>query len=212
MTEKPNASKSHFLRKILSEKNVSPDPVKQFSKWYSEIQAEDYPEPTAVTLATASKSGIPSARVVLLKHYDENGYIFYTNYQSRKGRELAENPNACLLFYWDKFARQVRIEGVVRKCTQKESEEYFRTRPFKSRLGVWASHQSSVIENRTVIVKEFLKYFMKFGRNVPLPSYWGGYILTPEYFEFWQGRPNRLHDRIAYKKQKSGWKIFRLAP
>ena len=161
-----------------------------------------------MTLATSSKEGKPSVRMVLLKKYDENGFEFFTNYESRKGKDLKENPYACLLFYWDKLERQVRIEGRVEKVSKKESEDYFNTRPFKSRLGAWASHQSTVIDSRAVVIKEFVKYLMKFGsKNIPLPPYWGGYRLIPDIFEFWQGVTNRLHDRIVYVKRNNVWNI-----
>jgi len=201
-----------YTKKILTEKNIDPDPFKQFDKWFNEVLSSGFLEPNAVTLATASKRGKPSARMLLLKGYDESEFVFYTNYKSRKGGEIAENPLGTLLFYWDKLERQVRIEGTIEKLTKKESEDYFRTRPYKSRLGAWASKQSTVIAGRSVVVKEFLKYFLRYGKNVPLPSYWGGYRLKPDYFEFWQGRPNRLHDRIAYKLDSSKWKRFRLSP
>ncbi|MCI0450104.1 MAG: pyridoxamine 5'-phosphate oxidase [Chlorobi bacterium] len=196
----------------LSVNSVDKNPLNQFKLWYDEILKSDYVEPTAMTLATASKERKPSARMLLLKAYDQKGYVFYTNYNSRKGKELGENPNGCILFYWDRLKRQVRIEGKIEKVAKEESEAYFKTRSYKSRLGAWASNQSSVIESRTVIVKEFLKYLLKFRTDVPLPEYWGGYRLIPEVYEFWQGRENRLHDRIKYTKEKDGWKIERLAP
>lgn len=201
-----------YTKKNLTEKNVDPDPLKQFEKWFNEMLASDFYEPTAVTLATSTKRGRPSARVILLKAFDEKGYVFYTNYKSQKGNEIAENPLGTLLFYWDKLERQLRIDGVIEKVTKKESEDYFKTRQYKSRLGAWASMQSSVIESRSVVVKEFLKYFVKYGRNVPLPPFWGGYRLIPDYYEFWQSRLNRLHDRIAYKLENGKWNVFRLSP
>lgn len=204
--------RKEYLKSTLTVKSANKNPFKQFEKWYAAVPAADYAEPSAMTLATASKSGKPSARVLLLKGYDERGFVFYTNYKSRKGKELEQNPYASILFYWDKLYRQVRIDGRVEKVTPQESETYFNTRPYKSRLGAWASKQSSVIKDRSVIVGEFLKYALKFKTNVPLPEYWGGYRLVPDTFEFWQGRPSRLHDRIQYKKNKNGWDIERLAP
>jgi pyridoxamine 5'-phosphate oxidase len=201
-----------YTKKILSEKSVNPDPLKQFDKWFKEVLSSGFIEPNAVVLATSDKKCKPSARMLLLKGYDESGFVFYTNYKSRKGEEITVNPQGTLLFYWDKLERQVRIEGTIEKISKKESEDYFKTRPFKSRLGAWASKQSSVISGRSVVVKEFLKYLMKYRNNVPLPPYWGGYRLLPNYYEFWQGRPNRLHDRIAYKFDKGKWRIFRLSP
>jgi pyridoxamine 5'-phosphate oxidase len=203
----------HTYKKRLSESSVKRDPLQQFELWFTEAYHAGFIDYTAMSLATATKEGKPSTRMVLLKKYDPKGFEFFTNYESRKGKDLQENPYACILFYWDKLERQVRIEGKVEKVSKKESEDYFATRPFKSRLGAWASHQSTVIESRSIIVKEFVKYFMKFGnKNTPLPPYWGGYRLIPDSFEFWQGRPNRLHDRILYIKKKERWEIKRLAP
>jgi len=201
-----------YSKSTLSVSSVSKDPFKQFEKWFQDVLNSGFLEPNAMTLATASKTGKPSARVVLLKGIHDGGFVFYTNYKSKKGKDIEENPYCCLLFYWDKLERQIRIEGKIEKVSQKESEEYFNTRPYKSRVGAWASKQSSVIESRSAIVKEFLKYMMKFKTHVPLPDVWGGYSLTPDTFEFWQGRPNRLHDRVRYTKNRSGWKIERLAP
>lgn len=201
-----------YSKEKLSAKLVNKDPFLQFNKWFSDSLKCGFLDPNAMTLATASKNGKPSARVVLLKGFDEKGFVFYTNYKSRKGKELEQNPNGCLLFYWDKLDRQIRIEGTIVKTSKEESMQYFSTRPYKSRLGAWASDQSSVIESRNVIVREFIKYLLKFGKNVPLPDFWGGYRLIPEVFEFWQGRPNRLHDRVQYTLHKKTWKIERLAP
>jgi len=204
--------RKQYSKSSLSVSSVSKDPFKQFDKWMLEMLRSGFYEPNAMTLATASKQGKPSLRVVLLKGIDNNGFLFFTNYKSKKGKEIEENPYGSLLFYWDKLERQVRIDGKIEKVTKEESEAYFKTRPYKSRLGAWASKQSTVIESRSVIVKEFLKYMVKFRNHVPLPDYWGGYRLVPESFEFWQGRPNRLHDRITYTKLKKQWKIERLSP
>jgi pyridoxamine 5'-phosphate oxidase len=154
----------------------------------------------------------PSSRVVLLKQYDEQGFTFFTNYDSRKGQELAQNNSAALLFYWMDFERQVRIEGKVRKISKKESAEYFNSRPLGSRYGALASEQSKVLIDRKILLERIKELKKKFGENPPLPDNWGGIKLIPNYFEFWQGRENRLHDRICYKKKKSGWEIFRLYP
>lgn len=204
--------RKQYSKSSLSVSSVSKDPFKQFDKWMLEMLRSGFYEPNAMTLATASKQGKPSVRVVLLKGIDNNGFLFFTNYKSKKGKEIEENPYGSLLFYWDKLERQVRIDGKIEKVTKEESESYFKTRPYKSRLGAWASKQSTVIESRSVIVKEFLKFMVKFRNHVPLPDYWGGYRLVPESFEFWQGRPNRLHDRINYTKTKKQWKIERLSP
>ena len=166
-----------------------------------------------MTLATADKDGRPSARIVLLKSFDEQGFVFYTNYDSRKGQELAENPRACLLFYWSPLWRQVRIEGTVEKVSEAESEEYFHSRPLGSKLGAWASDQSQPVESREQLEKQFEESNLKFADNVPRPPRWGGYRLRPDVIEFWQGRENRLHDRLRYTVQKDdGWLIERLAP
>lgn len=206
-----NLRKKYF-KSTLSTSSVSKDPFKQFEKWFNDVLLSDFIEPNAMTLSTADISGKPSSRVVLLKGFDNNGFTFYCNYKSKKGKEIESNPYVSLLFYWDKLERQIRIDGKAEKITREESDKYFQTRPYKSRLGAWASKQSSVIESRSVIVKEFLKYMVKFRNHVPLPLDWGGYIIIPESFEFWQGRPNRLHDRIRYTKTKIGWKTERLAP
>jgi pyridoxamine 5'-phosphate oxidase len=165
-----------------------------------------------MTIATATKNGIPSARMVLLKGFDETGFTFFTNYESRKGKELLENPFASLLFWWREFERQVRIEGKIEKISRKESGEYFNLRPLKSRYGALASNQSEVVENREVLEKRFLDLEKQFGDNPPTPVNWGGYKLIPAKFEFWQGRRDRLHDRICYEKDKGDWTIYRLQP
>jgi len=201
-----------YSKSTLSVSSVSKDPFKQFEKWFQDVLNSGFLEPNAMTLATASKTGKPSARVVLLKGIHEGGFVFYTNYKSKKGKDIEDNPYGSVLFYWDRLERQVRIEGKIEKVSQQESEEYFNTRPYKSRVGAWASKQSTVIESRSAIVREFLKYMIKFKTHVPLPDVWGGYRLIPDSFEFWQGRPNRLHDRVRFTKNKSGWKIERLAP
>ena len=196
----------------LKKSTVDNNPIKQFAGWYNEILQSRVKEPTAMTLATASKDGIPSVRTVLLKGYDENGFLFFTNYESRKGKELTENPVAELLFYWMDLQRQVRISGKVEKISKLESENYFKTRPLESKIGAWASKQSEVIPDREYLEKQFSEYEKKFKDNVPLPSNWGGFRLIPERFEFWQGRESRLHDRICYIKKNNVWEIVRVAP
>jgi pyridoxamine 5'-phosphate oxidase len=195
----------------LKKSTVDRNPFKQFKAWYGEVLNSDIKEPTAVTLATSSKDGTPSARTVLLKGFDENSFFFFTNYESRKGENLIENPVAELLFYWMDLQRQVRISGRVEKTSREVSEEYFKTRPLKSRIGAWASKQSSIIPNREYLEKQFAEFEKKFGDDVPLPPHWGGFRLIPEQFEFWQGRESRLHDRICYMKKDGVWEIVRLA-
>ncbi len=205
--------RENYKLKSLDISDVDLNPFKQFEVWFNEVLEAEISEPNAMCVATATKEGKPSARVLLLKGFDEKGFVFYTNYESRKGKELAENNQASLLFFWVDLERQIRIEGTVEKVTNEESEKYFKTRPFKSRLGAWASNQSEVISGRYIIIKKFVGYLAKFrSTNVPLPPYWGGYRLKPEEFEFWQGRANRLHDRIRYKKEKDNWILERLSP
>lgn len=197
----------------LSETEVERSPFVQFKNWLQEAITAELLEPNAMVLATSTPSGTPSARIVLLKGLDERGFVFFTNYASRKAEELKENPHAALLFYWGALERQVRIEGMVEKTTHTESEEYFATRPLESRIGAWASRQSSVIESRSALQEKFDELRTHFANQViPLPPFWGGFRLTPLMLEFWQGRENRLHDRIRYKKQDSNWIIERLSP
>ncbi len=199
----------------LTKRNVDPNPIRQFQKWYDEARASGISEQdtTSMTLATATKDGQPSARTVLLKSFDERGFVFFTNYNSRKGKDLAENPRACLLFYWPQVWRQVRVDGEVEKVSEKESADYFQTRPLGSRLGAWASNQSEVIETRDVLEENYAELEKRFGEDVPCPPHWGGYRLRPIEIEFWQGRENRLHDRLRYRLQRDGtWLIERLAP
>jgi pyridoxamine 5'-phosphate oxidase len=196
----------------LKKPTVDKNPIKQFAKWYEVVLKSGLKEPTAMTLATASKGGVPSARTVLLKGYDEKGFLFFTNYGSRKGRELSENPFAELLFYWMDLRKQVRISGRVEKISKEESKKYFKTRPLNSQIGAWASRQSEIIPDRKFLEEKYKEYSEKYKENVPLPPFWGGFILIPERFEFWQGRENRLHDRICYMKKNGEWEIVRLAP
>ena len=198
----------------LTKRNVDPNPFEQFAQWFEEGAAAEPILPEAVTLATASKDGKPSSRVVLLKKFDESGFVFYTNYASRKGTELAENPKAALCFYWRQLERQISVTGTVTQVSREESEAYFRTRPRGSQLGALASRQSQVTASREVLEKRFEQVMAEYeGKEIPLPSYWGGYRLAPTTIEFWQGRPNRMHDRLLYSRQSgSQWKIERLAP
>ncbi len=196
----------------LSEKNIDKNPFVQFSFWFDRAVNAKVVEPNAMTIATATKTGIPSVRVVLLKGFDETGFTFFTNYDSRKGKEILENPFASLLFWWKEFERQIRIEGKIEKISRKESEQYFNLRPLKSRYGALASNQSEVILSRELLEKKFAELEKKYGDNPPTPDNWGGYKLIPVKFEFWQGREDRLHDRICYEKNNELWKIFRLQP
>ncbi len=197
----------------LSESASHPDPLLQFSKWLEEAISSEVPEPNAMTVATVGSDLRPSTRVVLIKGYDERGIVWYTNYASRKGQELAGNPFAALQFHWVELERVVRIEGAVEKVSDAESDEYFHSRPLDSRIGAWASPQSQVIEGRTVLVTNAAKYGAQFLLQPPRPPHWGGYRLKPERWEFWQGRKSRLHDRLRYTAQADGaWLRERLAP
>ena len=199
----------------LTEATCNPNPIVQFELWMKQAQAADLKEPNAMTLATATLTGRPSARIVLLKEVSANGFVFYTNYESRKGRELAENPHAALTFYWVELERQVRIEGFVMKTSREQSEAYFRVRPKKSRLGALASNQSQILPSRNLLETRMAELEARYDDtdDVPTPEYWGGYSLTPDVIEFWQGRRNRLHDRIRYTRQHAdSWTIDRLSP
>jgi len=198
----------------LSEKEVSPDPLRQFEKWWNEALQSGIDEVNAMTLATASADGMPDARTVLLKGFDEKGFAFFTNYQSAKGQQLLENPRACLVFFWKELERQVRISGLAVVAGDRESDEYFNSRPEGSRIGAWASPQSKVIEDRAWLEQNEHQFAEQYaGKTIGRPEWWGGYRIRPTHMEFWQGRPNRLHDRIRYSLQKNGaWKIERLAP
>ena|SRR5579859_3514680 len=198
----------------LSEDRVSSDPFGQFDKWWKEALDAEADEVNAMTLATASAEGMPDGRIVLLKGFNENGFTFFTNYNSSKGRQLLENPRACLVFFWKELERQVRISGLVTLVSEKESDDYFNSRPEGSRIGAWASPQSEVIKSREWLEENEKKLLASFsGTTIDRPSHWGGYRVKPTRIEFWQGRTNRLHDRIQYELQGNGkWKIERLAP
>jgi pyridoxamine 5'-phosphate oxidase len=206
--------RNEYQAASLSEDDANADPIKQFDKWFNEAIKSEQDEPTAMTLATATHDGRPSARIVLLKGFDSNGFIFYTNYLSRKGKEIAKNPLGSLLFFWGTLERQVRIEGTIEKVSKEESAKYFQTRPRASQLGAVASPQSQEIPDRDILDKKWLEAEAEYlDQDIPKPSYWGGYILKPRLIEFWQGRRSRLHDRILYKKiDNKNWKKVRLAP
>ena len=205
--------RKEYKMQTLLEKDVDADPVLQFGKWWDEALRSDIDEVNAMTLATATAAGMPSARIVLLKEYSEAGLVFFTNYKSRKGKELEENPQASLVFFWKELERQVRICGIVEKIPASASDTYFSSRPQESQLGAWASEQSTVIAGRGDIEERSTQYQQQFGDNIPRPEWWGGYLVKPKTIEFWQGRPGRLHDRILYSLQKEGgWNIERLAP
>ena len=198
----------------LTRKNVDSNPFKQFEQWFQEAVEAEPRLPEAVSLATATREGRLSSRMVLLKDFDERGFVFYTNYESRKGTELAENPNAALVFYWRQLERQICITGTVSKVSREESEAYFRTRPRGSQIGALTSRQSQVVASREVLESRFQELMAEYeGREIRLPSYWGGYRLSPATIEFWQGRFDRLHDRFLYKRHSGGpWQLERLSP
>ena len=202
-----------YARARLDEEDVSHDPIVEFARWFADAQAAHVEEPNAMVLATATVDGSPSARVVLLKAFDERGFVFFTDYRSRKGSELEDNPRAALVLHWKELERQVRITGPVEPTSIEDSEAYFRSRPIGSRLGAWVSHQSAVIPSRTALEAGLAEVEERFAEgDVPLPPYWGGYRVRPETIEFWQGRESRLHDRIRYLRSGEAWRIERLAP
>jgi pyridoxamine 5'-phosphate oxidase len=214
MNERIADIRQSYSRKKLTEKKAEPDPIRQFNKWWKQVLEAKITEPNAMTVATASADGLPSARIMLLKDLTPEGFVFFTNYDSFKGKQLVDNPKACLVFFWKELERQVRITGLVRKISDKESNEYFQSRPRSSQIGALASPQSQVIESREWLENNYDEIKKKSkGSIITKPPNWGGYIVKPIIFEFWQGRPGRLHDRLQYSVQDDGtWKMERLAP
>lgn len=206
--------RKEYSKAALDAKSVLQDPIGQFTKWFDEAIASNVPEPNAMNLATINENGRPASRIVLLKGVEDHKFVFYTNYQSRKGKELDGNPACALTFFWPELERQVRIEGVASRIDDKRSEKYFQSRPRGSQVGAWASPQSTLISDRSILEERAKKIEEKFkGQDIlPKPNQWGGYGIDPLMIEFWQGRPSRLHDRILYTKDDGVWKINRLAP
>ena len=208
-----NSLRHDFAKQKLDETDINPNPFFQFAKWFEEAVGAQILDPNAMTVCSSTKDGKPSARILLLRNFSENGFVYYTNYNSRKGSEIAVNPQCALLFFWPELERQIRIEGTVQKQTAEESDKYFNSRPRESKLGAWTSEQSKVIANRNVLNEKYEALSKQYpDEHVPRPPYWGGYLLKPVSIEFWQGRPNRLHDRILYTLENNKWKIERLSP
>ncbi len=210
---KISENRRDYRRCHLNEDTLSANPVEQFRTWFEEAMESGIPDPTAMIVSTCSGNNRPSSRTVLLKDFSSEGFSFYTNYSSRKAKELEENPNLALLFFWPVLERQIRIEGKVKKMIPDVSDAYFAQRPRQSQIATWASEQSSIIPDRQFLESRFREAELEFkSRTIPRPEYWGGYLVVPDYFEFWQGRESRLHDRIVYEKRAGNWQNKRLAP
>jgi pyridoxamine 5'-phosphate oxidase len=205
--------RKEYAGAALNERDAEKNPFTQFQKWFQQVIDAKVTEPNVMTLASVNENK-PSARIVLLKDFDENGFVFFTNYESCKGKEIIQNPNVALVFFWKELDRQVRVMGAAHKISQKDSEEYFHSRPRGSQIGAWASNQSEIIANRDFLEKRFRDLGKKFdGKDVPLPPYWGGFCVVPSKIEFWQGRPDRMHDRLLYTRQPDhSWTLDRLSP
>jgi pyridoxamine 5'-phosphate oxidase len=205
--------RKEYSSESLEEHAVFPDPLHQFKFWLEEATKASLPEVNAMTLATVDGNGIPSARIVLLRGFNESGISFFTNYWSKKGNDLKKNPNACINFFWPELERQIRINGIIGKLGESESDAYFASRPRESQIGAWTSHQSEVIPSKEFLMEKFKNLEKEFeGRNISRPPHWGGFLLVPHAFEFWQGRPSRLHDRIGYVLESGAWVIRRYSP
>lgn len=207
-----HAIRQEYSKKNLSENQCLDNPIEQFKIWLQEAMSAQVPEPTAMNVASVGENGKPQARMVLLKEVNEQGFVFFSNYASRKGQSIAANPFVALTFFWAELERQVRVEGNIFRLPENQSDEYFASRPYQSRLGAWASEQSSVIGDKATLVARAALFAAKYPLNVPRPPHWGGYVVVPERVEFWQGRPSRLHDRIEYLQENGVWTKHRLAP
>lgn len=206
-----HAIREEYSQQSLAKADCADDPLTQFQKWLNEAMKAQVNEPTAMNVATV-ENGKPSSRMVLLKALNEQGFVFFTNYHSRKGKQLEQNPNVAVTFFWAELERQVRIEGTIEKLSEQASDDYFQSRPYTSRIGAWASEQSQVISSKNTLLARAAQFAIKYPIQVPRPTHWGGYIIRPTYLEFWQGRPSRLHDRICYQLEKGKWVKERLAP